>query len=201
MNLADLKNLDPNDPGSWPAVIKGVVIALCCAAGLFAGYWFDTSVQLDALTKLEKEEVQLKQTFEFKQKKAANLEPYKKQLAEMERTFGALLRQLPNKAEIADLLVDVSQTGLASGLEFELFKPNAEVNKEFYAEYPIQIKVFGNFHQFGEFASGIAALPRIVTLHNISIESRSGKSKGDAPRLSMTALAKTYRYLEEEPQK
>lgn len=199
MNLADLKNLDPNDPGGWPILVKIVVIVLCCAAGLFAGYWFDTSVQLQQLDQLVKEEVELKKTFELKQRKAANLEPYKKQLAEMERTFGALLRQLPNKAEIADLLVDVSQTGLASGLEFELFKPNEEVNKEFYAEHPIQIKVLGKYHEFGDFASGIAALPRIVTLHNISIERRSGK-KDEDERLAMTALAKTYRYLEEEEQ-
>lgn len=199
MNLAELRNLDPNDPGRWPFPVKVVVIVACCLAALFAGYWFDTSAQLEQLTKLEKEEVELKKTFEFKQRKAANLEPYKKQLAEMQRTFGALLRQLPNKAEIADLLVDVSQTGLASGLEFELFKPNDEVNKEFYAEYPIQIKVRGHFHQFGEFASGIAALPRIVTLHDISIESKKSRRSKGTP-LVMTATAKTYRYLEEEEQ-
>nr|WP_320416311.1 type 4a pilus biogenesis protein PilO [Candidatus Reidiella endopervernicosa] len=134
----------------------------------------------------------LKKAFEFKQRKAANLDAYKEQLAEMERTFGALLRQLPNKAEIADLLVDISQTGLASGLEFELFKPTAERNKEFYVEHPINLKVIGQYHEFGEFASGIAALPRIVTLHDIGISPHKSKDM-----LVMTARAKTYRYLEE----
>ena len=189
MTLDDLTNLD-SDFGAWPLPVKIGVILLLCAALLFAGYWFDTKEQLVALDKEKAVEPRLKKEFEFKQKKAANLEPYKQQLAEMQRTFGALLRQLPNKTEIADLLVDISQTGLAAGLEFRLFKPTGEINRGFYAEYPISIVVTGTYHELGEFASGIAALPRIVTLHNIVITPSAGK-------LRMTAIAKTYRYLED----
>ena len=161
------------------------------------GYYFDIEDQLNALSRVEKKEVELRTTFQVKQAKAANLDAYKKQLGEMKESFGAMLRQLPNKTEVADLLVDVSQTGLASGLEFELFKPNAEVPREFYAELPIQIKVTGHYHEFGRFISGLAALPRIVTIHNISISER-GK-KGDKENLlALEATAKTYRYLDEE---
>ncbi len=139
-------------------------------------------------------EQELKTVFEKKAKLAVNLEAYEKQLEEMRESFGAMLRQLPNKTEVADLLVDVSQTGLASGLEFELFKPQAEVPREFYAELPISIKVTGDYHEFGDFVSGVAALPRIVTLHNVNISRRDAKSGN----LVMNLTAKTYRYLEDE---
>ncbi|OOZ42291.1 pilus assembly protein PilO [Solemya pervernicosa gill symbiont] len=191
MTLEEIRNLD-NDFGAWPFAIKAIVIMLICGALLFAGYWFDTQHQIIEFEKVQKKEIDLKKAFEFKQRKAANLNAYKEQLAEMQLTFGALLRQLPNKAEIADLLIDISQTGLASGLEFELFKPTKEVNREFYVEHPISIKVVGQYHDFGEFASGIAALPRIVTLHDIGISPHKSKDM-----LVMTARAKTYRYLEE----
>jgi len=190
MTLDDLKNLD-EDYGAWPLIVKISVVIIICSALLFAGYWFDTQHQLKDFEKAQKKELELKKEFEFKQRKSANLEAYKTQLAEMRSTFGALLRQLPNSAEIADLLVDISQTGLASGLEFELFQPTAEINREFYAEHPISIRVTGNFHEFGEFTSGIAALPRIVTLHDITIAPID-----DAGNLAMNAVAKTYRYLE-----
>jgi type IV pilus assembly protein PilO len=146
---------------------------------------------------VEKKEVELRNTFETKQAKAANLDAYKKQLEEMKQSFGAMLRQLPNKTEVADLLVDVSQTGLASGLEFELFKPEAEVPREFYAELPIQLKVTGQYHEFGRFISGLAALPRIVTIHDIKIQQRNKQSDNNR-LLELEATAKTYRYLDEE---
>jgi type IV pilus assembly protein PilO len=139
--------------------------------------------------------VGLKVIFETKAKQAVNLEAYEKQLEEMRESFGAMLRQLPNKTEVADLLVDVSQTGLASGLEFRLFQPRAEIPREFYAELPISIQVIGNYHEFGEFISGVAALPRIVTAHDVSIV-KSGKDGNSL--LKMVLTAKTYRYLDEE---
>ncbi|MCK5433300.1 MAG: type 4a pilus biogenesis protein PilO, partial [Gammaproteobacteria bacterium] len=146
------------------------------------------------LEKVEKEEVTLRETFEKKQKKAANLKALKEQLAEMKQSFGDMIRQLPDKTEVAGLIVDISQTGLAAGLEFELFKPGAEKPAEFYSELPISIRVVGEYHQFGEFVSGIATLPRIVTTHDISISSSGGTSGS----LVMNATAKTYRALEEE---
>jgi Tfp pilus assembly protein PilO len=197
MNLSELNNLNFNGAGSWPLPFKGVAYALVFTAGLGFGYWFDIRDQRQALTKVETEEKELRITFEEKQKKAANLDAYKAQLKEMEVSFGELLRQLPSKAEVADLLVDISQAGLASGLEFDLFKPGAEILKEFYAELPIKIQVRGSYHEFGEFVSGVAALPRIVTLHDISIK-RAGK---DSDQLTLELTANTYRYLEEEEQK
>jgi type IV pilus assembly protein PilO len=141
----------------------------------------------------------LRKTFEQKWNKVANLDAFREQLEEMNKSFGAMLRQLPDKTEVADLLVDVSQTGLANGLEFQLFKPGGEIKKGFYAELPIQLQVTGNYHQFGAFVSGIAALPRIVTIHDVSIKP-GGTNRGRNQMLSMNAIAKTYRYLEETPQ-
>ena len=160
---------------------------------IFLGYWFHTKDQLLVLEDAEKKEQDLKLVFEKKAKQAVNLEAYEKQLDEMRESFGAMLRQLPNETEVADLLVDVSQTGLASGLEFELFQPQAENPLEFYAELPINIRVIGNYHEFGEFVSGVAALPRIVTLHNISIS----RVDATSTTLAMNLTAKTYRYLED----
>ena len=142
------------------------------------------------------QENELREEFEIKQARAANLGAYKAQLAEMRESFGTMLRQLPNRTEVAGLLVDVSQTGLASGLKFELFQPQKEVPREFYAELPIKLRVTGNYHQFGEFVSGLAALPRIVTIHDIVIKPREPKG-GDEGSLELNATAKTYRYLEE----
>jgi type IV pilus assembly protein PilO len=196
MNLNDFKNLDPNNIGNWPVAAKAIVIILLCAAVLGAGYWFDTQDQIAALKKVESEEQTLRNTFEAKQKKSANLEPLKRQLAEMKQSFGALLRLLPNKTEIEALLVDISQSGLASGLEFELFKPRAEIPQDFYAIQPIQIRVAGTYHEFGEFISAVAALPRIVTQHNIHIRPRD--KRGSGSDLLMDMVAKTYRYLEDD---
>lgn len=198
MTLDDLQNLDFQNIGNWPMAAKAVAILVLCAAVLFAGYWFDTKDQLEVLTQAETKEQDLKTTFESKQAVAANLEAYRQQMAEIEKTFGALLLQLPSKNEIAELLVDISRVGLDSGLEFELFKPQDEIKKDFYAEFPIQIRVNGTYHQFGNFASGVAALPRIVTLHNLSIKLSKVK---DSDRLVMEATANTYRYLDKDEMK
>lgn len=189
----DLNDLDFSNIGSWPLVVKGVLITVVAVGVLALGYFVDIQAQQENLDRITNEEKRLKEDFEFKQAKAANLDAYKAQMVEMEDSFGAMIRQLPSKTEVEDLLVDISQTGLASGIEFQLFKPLAEKHIEFYAELPITLKMTGTYHQFGEFVSGIAALPRIVTLENISINGGKGKS-GD---LTMDVTAKTYRYLDE----
>jgi type IV pilus assembly protein PilO len=197
MNINDLQNLDPNNIGNWPTLIKGPLILLLCAAVLGAGYWFDTQNQILSLENNKKKEGELKLVFENKQRKAANLKPLRLQLEEMKQTLGDLLQLLPNKTEIEGLLVDISQAGLATGLEFDLFKPGAEQPAEFYAIQPIQIKVTGTYHALAEYVSAVAALPRIVTQHDIAITPR-GKGVGAEVRLSVSLTARTYRYLEED---
>ena len=192
MNLQELNELDFSNIGDWPAVVKGILTLILCALVVTGWYFLNTEQQYKNLERVAKIEQDLRQDFEIKQAKAANLEAYRAQLVEMEESFGAMLRQLPNRTEVADLLVDVSQTGLAAGLEFELFQPQAEVPKDFYAELPIKIRVIGQYHEFGEFVSGLAALPRIVTIHNIQIEPR-----GESGELLLEATARTYRYLDE----
>lgn len=192
MNLSELNELDFQDMGNWPLPAKVMAIVFLCALILFAGYWFDTKDQQAQIERLEQTERKLKQDFRVNAGKAANLELYKQQMVEMQQSFGAMLKQLPSRTEVAELLVDISQTGLASGLEFELFQPTAEVPLEFYAELPIKLRVTGDYHEFGNFVSGVAALPRIVTLHDFVITpAKDGK-------LVMEATAKTYRYLDEE---
>jgi len=196
IDFDELQSLDINDAGSWPTPVKVVAIILLSVLVLFGGYWFHTQDQLAELERAENKERELKDTFKSRQHKAINLEAYKQQMEEMERSFGAMLRQLPSKTEVAELLVDISQAGLANGLEFELFKPANEVPVEFYAELPINIQVTGVYHDFGRFVSDVAALPRIVTLHDITIvPSNTNKTEGG---LVMSATAKTYRYLEEK---
>jgi type IV pilus assembly protein PilO len=198
VNLQDLSNLNLSSVGSWPAAVRSGLILLLCALVLGAGYWFFTRGQLERLRAAEAQEQEKRTAFEQKQIKAANLEPLRQQLDEMKQSFGAMVRQLPNQAEIDALLVDISQTGLAAGLEFELFEPQAEVPRDFYAEKPIKLRVAGSYHEFGEFVSGVAALPRIVTQHDVSIRSRgqsAGRKAGE--ELVMEATAKTYRYLED----
>ncbi|HYB66068.1 MAG TPA: type 4a pilus biogenesis protein PilO [Steroidobacteraceae bacterium] len=194
--LEELRSLDPRDPGRWPFAIRvgAVVLAFVVASALLV-YYFVWSAQRPELQQREAEEQGLRAEFKTKHAKAVNLEVYKQQLKDIERSFGALLRQLPGKTEVPSLLVDISQTGLAAGLQEKLFQPGAEVKKDFYAEKPIKIRLTGSYHQFGEFVSGIAALPRIVTLDDISIKPDS-KDAYDA--LSMELTAKTYRYLDEE---
>jgi len=199
MNLdLDLNNLDFNNIGSWPVAARAVVIALLCGLLLFLGYYLDISNQLLTLEQAEAKENTLKAEFEKKQAKAANLDAYKQQMEEMQRTFGTLLQQLPGKTEVAEVLVDVSHVGIQSGLEFELFKPGAEIPKEFYAELPIELRVNGTAHQFGKFVSGIAALPRIVTLHDLTITRKKKGKEEENDLLTMSATAKTYRYLDED---
>jgi len=190
LDIEDLKKI-----GSAPVGAKIAVIAFLSIIILATGLWFDTKPQLETLEKAEQKEIELRSIFDKKQSKAANLEAYKQQLVEMERTFGALLRQLPNKTEIETLLTDISQTGIASGLEIDFFKPEGLSPKEFYAEYPIKLRVTGRYHQFARFVSGVAALPRIVTLHDISIKHPKDK-KG--VRLVMELTAVTYQYLDED---
>jgi len=191
MKDIDLNNLDLSSLGSWPLPVKAALIAIVSIVVLALGYFLDTQKQLDVLENSRNTEISLKKDFETKQAKAVQLDAYKKQMEEMKQSFGAMLRQLPSKTEVEDLLVDISQTGLSSGIEFQLFQPENERQIDFYAELPIKIKMTGNYHQFGRFVSGIAALPRIVTLHNIEIAS------GKDGKLAMNLQAKTYRYLDE----
>ena len=197
LNEIDFANIDVNDIkkiGSAPTPVKVITIALVCLITAGLGIYFDTTKQLASLEQAEKKETELKAIFDEKQSKAANLEAYTQQLDEMKRSFGALLRQLPNKTEIESLLTDISQTGIASGLEIQYFKPEGLSPKEFYAEFPIKLKVTGRFHQFGRFVSGVAALPRIVNMRDIKII-RDGK-KG--VKLQMEVTAVTYQYLDEQ---
>jgi len=194
--LEELRDLDPRDPGRWPmpalvAAVAAVLIVLTFALS----YMFVWQKQRPELDRYESEEKSLRQEFRGKHAKAVNLEIYKQQLKDIERSFGALLRQLPGKTEVPNLLVDISQTGLGAGLQEKLFQPGAEQKKDFYAELPIHIRLTGSYHEFGEFVSGIAALPRIVTLHDIEIKP---ESKDSYDTLSLDLTAKTYRYLDEE---
>lgn len=199
MNLSEirLEDLDINDLkkiGSAPLAIKIAIIAILCIGLAVAGYFLDTTEQKVEFEKVVAEEQQLRTVFAGKQAKAANLEAYKQQLNEMHISFGTLLRQLPNKTEIETLLTDISQTGISAGLEIDYFKPEGLRPKEFYSEYPIKLKVTGRYHEFAEFISGVAALPRIVTVHDIKILPSS--IKGDA-KLTMELTAITYQYLDE----
>ena len=196
--IEQLRTLDPRDPGRWPASVRvffvGLIFLVCAA---FAWYLLVWSQDRPELLKAEADEQSLRQQFETKQQRAANLDAYKAQLAEMERSFGAMLRQLPGRTEVPNLLVDISQTGLAAGLQEKLFQPGPEVDKGFYAELPIRIRLVGSYHEFGKFVSGIAALPRIVTLHDIQITPVSDRGAG-FDNLTMDVTAKTYRYIEDD---
>jgi len=197
MNLVEeLRSLDTSDPGRWPLAVRAGAVGLCfvilCAVG---SYVFVYDEQVPELQKREDTEQQLRQEFRTKHSKAVNLEIYEQQLKDIERSFGALLRQLPGKTEVPNLLVDISQTGLSAGLQEKLFQPQTEQKKDFYAELPIKISLTGSYHQFGEFVSGIAALPRIVTLHDIEIKSAT---KDAYDQLTLDLTAKTYRYLDGE---
>jgi type IV pilus assembly protein PilO len=192
-------HLEPDNIGTAPMAIKGGVFAFLFIAIIAAGIYFDTTEQLRILESHEGKETELKEEFRAKADQAAKLELYKEQLAEMEASFGALLRQLPETTEVESLLVDVSQTALAAGLEIKKFKPSNEEKKGFYAELPIALEVTGSFHQLATFISGIAALPRIVTISEMKLQPFSSKDPNDG-KLSMAATAKTYRYLQEDEQ-
>jgi type IV pilus assembly protein PilO len=197
MNIVDeLQSLDVNDVGRWPAAFRGAVIAIVFVAVVGMGIWFTIiKDKRPQLQRAEDDEQQLRLTFENKQRKAANYDAYKDQLTQIEQSFGTMLRQLPGKTEIPSLIVDISQTGLAAGLQEKLFVPMSEVPRDFYAEKPINIRLTGGYHEIGNFVSGIAALPRIVTLHNITITPETADS---FDVLSMEVTAQTYRYLDEE---
>lgn len=196
MNFVEqLQSLDTNDIGRWPFLFRALLIAIIFVAVAGGGtYYFVIRDMRPILEQARIEEGNLKTTFKTKQQRAANLDAYKIQLAEMTVSFGAMLRQLPARTEVPSLLVDISQTGLAAGLEEKLFQPSNEIRREFYAELPIKITLTGGFHDFGNFVSGIAALPRIVTLHDIRIKPENEDS---FDRLILDVTAKTYRYLED----
>ena len=199
-----LRNLDPNDPGRWPVGVRIATAALLFLVAAAGGYYFLVwKNQRPLLLEERAKEGQLMESLTTKARRAANLEAYRVQLAEMEKSFGAMLRQLPDRTEVPNLLVDISQTGLAAGLEEKLFQPQGENKMDFYAELPISIRLTGNYHQMGSFAGGIAALPRIVTLHDIEIvpATKDTRIAGGAPGdLTLNVTAKTYRYLDEEEQ-
>jgi type IV pilus assembly protein PilO len=190
----DIRSIDLNNIGVAPMPVRIALIVILSIAILGLGYYLDTRHQRTELEKVEKVEQELRAQFEQKQRKAANLEAYRAQLDEMRRSFGTMLRQLPSKTEIPNLIIDISQTGLASGLEIELFRPGNEQAQGFYAEKPITLRVRGSYREMGDFASGVAALPRIVTLHNISL------TPTNDGQLVMDATAKTYRYLDDDNQ-
>jgi len=200
--LDQLRNLDPNDPGRWPFGVRIATVALLFIIAASAGYYFFVwKPQRPLLLEARAQEGELMSELRTKARRAANLEAYRAQLAEMEKSFGAMLRQLPNKTEVPNLLVDISQTGLAAGLEEKLFQPQGENKRDFYAELPISIRLTGDYHEMGKFASGIAALPRIVTLHDFEIVPAGRDARSGMPGdLNISVTAKTYRYLEEDEQ-
>jgi len=194
MTLNDLRRLDPKKIGSWPILPKLGVLFITLVLIIFAGYWFDWKAQIEQIDHEKLKEEGLRKTFLTKKSEAINLPAYQKQLEDIEKQFGALLKQLPGKSEMDALLIDINQAGLGRGLQFELFKPAAqETRRDFYAELPITIKVSGNYHDIGAFASDIGKLSRIVTLENIAL---SAASKGGG--LALDATAKTFRYLDDE---
>ena len=197
MSIVDeLRSLDTSDPGRWPLPIRVGAVAILFAAAVGIGIWMLViNQEMPGLRAAERQEIELRAQFEDRQRKAANFDAYRAQLAEIERDFGAMLRQLPGKTEVPSLLVDISQTGLGAGLEEQTFTPTGEIQKDFYAELPIKLRYTGSYHELGNFVSGIAALPRIVTLHDISIKPVNGSNPDE---LTLDVTAKTYRYLDEE---
>jgi type IV pilus assembly protein PilO len=192
-DIEEWKRLDPKNIGNWPTMPKAVLLAVLFLLLLVAGYWFDWKDQVNQLNVARQKEETLKTTFLDKNKQAVNVDTYRQQLKDLEQAFGALLKQLPNKSEMDALLTDINQAGLGRGLEFELFKPEPKENiTEFYAELPIAIRITGRYHDLGAFASDVALLPRIVTLNNVSV------TAGKDAVLTMDAVAKTYRYLDDE---
>src|SRR5690348_11759849 len=195
--LEELRDLDPRDPGRWPlaalAGAVGVTFLVLTLVLVYLTVWQDVRPELQ---QKENEEQSLRQEFQQKHAQAVNLGVYKRQLKDLQRSFGALLRQLPGKTEVPNLLVDISQTALAAGLQQKLFQPESEQQQDFYAELPIKMELTGSYHEFGEFVSGIAALPRIVTLHDIDI--KPAGASGGYDDLTLTLTAKTYRYLDDD---
>ncbi len=199
MNLSEI-NWDFNEAGTWPTPVKATVIAIVCIVVAVGGYYYDTADQLEALERLEQTERDLKSSFEVKQKKAINLPDYKAQLEQIEESLTEIIKQMPSRSEVANLLVDISQTGLASGLEFRLFRPTEPVRRDFYWELPINIQVIGRYEELALFVSGLASLPRIVTVHNVKITPVSQQAKGEtSDTMVMDATIKTYNEGEHGP--
>jgi type IV pilus assembly protein PilO len=197
----DLQNLDRNNVGGWPQSVKIFFTALLLGFVLLVGWYFFVSDQQDSLNTLAGKENQLKQEFSTKQAKSVNLEALQQQLDEMQDMLRQLLRQLPSKTEMPELLIDISQTAQSAGLETELFQPGPETPKDFYAEKPITLRMTGTYHQFGAFISGVASLPRVVilTLHDVSLTPKSAGKDGPANgQLVLQGTVKTYRYLDDE---
>jgi len=195
VDIPSVNDIDFNESGEWPLVGKIVAGLLICLLIWGGGYYFIIKDKRAALARLEQTESELRTSFEVKQSKAVNLDAYKEQMKEMEVSFASMLQQLPRKSEVADLLVDISRTGLVNGLEFELFKPEEERPIDFYIELPITMRITGSYHQFAEFISSIAALPRIVTLHNFKMGPLTTSGN-----MTMDITAKTYRYIDEQDQ-
>ena len=195
-----LSDLDFNNIGGWPQQAKVVFCVLLAAFILIMAYLLLIRGKVDELRGLESQESTLRKQFEDEQGKAANLEPLRQQLAQMEQVLQQMLRQLPSKTEMPDLIIDISQTALSSGLANELFQPGPESPKEFYAEKPIALRMLGNYHQFGAFVSGVASLPRVVimTMHDISLKPKEGKGGVNRGALELSGTVKTYRYLDEK---
>lgn len=197
MDLQQLNELDFSEAGSWPKSVKVFVLVLVCLAVAGAAYWFDLRHRLDALQQVRDAEAELRQQLVIKQNKAVNLTIYKEQMARIEEASELMFHQLPSRTEVADLLLDITQAGLNAGLTFDLFKPQAEIPRSFYAELPIHIRLRGHYHDFGRFVSAVAALPRIVTIHDLRISPVPDDPQGT---LIMELTARTYRYLEPEEQ-
>lgn len=204
-NKLSLRDLDINNIGSWPQNAKIGFCALLSLLIIALAWWLFVSDKRTELETLQGQESDLRTEFETKQGRAANLEPLKQQLAQMEQQLQQMLRQLPSKTEMPDLIVDISQTALATGISNELFQPGPETPKEFYAEKPIALRMVGTYHQFGAFVSGVASLPRVVimTMHDISLKPRDSAKNPDArigpnSPLELSGTVKTYRYLDEE---
>ena len=193
--IDDFRNLNPNDVGAWPALPRASVLFGLFVAILAAGWWFVWNDQISVLDERRQDEIRLRDEFVAKKTQAINLDLYKQQMNEIDRSFGALLKQLPNKAEVESLLIEINQSGMGRGLQFELFKPVQEVQKDFYAELPVTVRLTGSYHDLGAFAGDIGRLSRIVTLNNISITPNQQAKDG---RLVMDAVTKTFRYLDDE---
>ncbi len=198
-----IKDLNFQNTGSWPREYKLGFCAIVVLLIVGLAWWLFVRDKTDELSNLERQESELRSEFETKQGRAANLEPLKLQLAQMEQQLQQMLRQLPSKTEMPDLIIDISQTALATGLTSELFRPGPETPKEFYAEKPIALRMVGSYHQFGAFVSGVASLPRVVilTMHDISLKPKGGNTRGGIRRdvpLELAGTVKTYRYLDEE---
>ena len=191
--IEDFRRLNPNDVGTWPVIPRVAVLVALFAVLIAAGWWFLWQDQLDSLESRQNDEVKFKEEFLSKKRQAVNLDLHVQQLNEIDRSFGALLKQLPNKSEVESLLVEINQAGMGRGLQFELFKPGQEIVKDFYAELPIAVRLTGNYHEFGAFSGDIGRLSRIVTLNNLNIAAQAKDGT-----LTLDAVTKTFRYLDEE---